>query len=269
LPLKKPEIYALVGGIRKKSMPTSEVIVQEALKELGLTKASLINPTGKTPDDILKNFNLYLRSAFEKSLEVLEKYESQVYPKALRELCNLRSNTLNTIETTNTKMPFTGKVGEALEMLYPDLWHIFLSRSNSRKQRGGKDFEEQLGQLLRLAGVPFDKQIRKYHSDFMLPSATAFNRDRTRCILLSAKRTLRERWQTVVNEIYETRCPNAFLCTADEAINQSVINRLREYNIHLVVWDKPKQEKFKDEPVVVGYSQLANLEISTFRKYWV
>lgn len=250
-------------------MPTSEVIVQQALNELGLTKASSINPSGKTPDDILKNFNPYLRSAFEKSLDVLEKYESQVYPKALHQLSALRSNNLNMIEAANPKMPFAEKVGESLEMLYPDLWHVFLSRSNSRKQRGGKDFEEQLGQLLRLADIPFDKQIRKYHSDFMLPSVTAFNKDRTRSILISAKRTLRERWQTVVNEIYETRCPNAFLCTADEAINQSVINRLREYNIHLVIWDQPKQEKFNDEPVVVGYSQLANLEIMTFRKYWV
>lgn len=269
MPLKKPEVYALVGEIRKKLMPTSEVIVQQALKELGLTKTSLINPTGKTPDEILKNFDPYLRAAFEKSLDVLEKYESEVYPKALRELCTLRSNNLNMIETANMNMPFTDKVGEALDVLYPDLWHIFLSRSNSRKQRGGKDFEEQLGQLLRIADIPFDKQIRKYHSDFMLPSATAFNRDKTRSILLSAKRTLRERWQNVVEEIYETKCPNAFLCTADEAIAQSVINRLRDHNAHLVVWDKLKQEKFKDESIVVGYSQLANLEITTFRKYWI
>lgn len=268
MPPKKPEVYALVGEIRKKLMPTSEVIVQQALTELGLTKASSINLAGKTSDDILKNFNAYLRGVFEKSLEVLEKYEFLVYPKALQQLAILRSNNLNLIETSNPNMSFAEKVGESLQLLYPDLWHVFLSRSNSRKQRGGKDFEEQLGQLLKIADIPFDKQIRKFHSDFMLPSATTFKKDRTRSILISAKRTLRERWQTVVNEIYETRCPNAFLCTADDAIAQSVINRLREYNIHLVVWDNIKQEKFNDKPVVVGYSQLANLEITTFRKYW-
>lgn len=268
MPLEKPEIYVLVGEIRKKAMPTSEVIVKTALSELGLTRASAINPSGKAPEDILENFNVYLRDVFDKALEVLEKFESQVYPKALRELCNLRANNLNIIETSNTQMPFVNKVAEALDMLYPDLWHVLLSRSQSRKQRGGKDFEEQLGQLLKLADIPFDKQTRKYHSDFILPSTEAFARDRTRCFLLSAKRTLRERWQTVVNEIYETRCPNAFLCTTDEEVNQSVIDRLRQYNIHLVIWDKPKQEKFKDEPVVLGYTQLANLEIQTFRKYW-
>ena len=75
MPPKKPEVYALVGEIRKKLMPTSEVIVQQALTELGLTKASSINLAGKTSDDILKNFNAYLRGVFEKSLEVLEKYE--------------------------------------------------------------------------------------------------------------------------------------------------------------------------------------------------
>ena len=242
--------------------------MQQALNELGLTKASSVNPTGKSPDDVLKNFNLYLRAAFEKSLDVLEKYEFQVYPKALHQLSILRSNNLNVIETANPKMPFAEKVGESLELLYPDLWHVFLSRSNSRKQRGGKDFEAQLGQLLTLADIPFDKQIRTYHSDFMLPSAAAFNRDKTRSILLSAKRTLRERWQNVVEEIYETKCPNAFLCTADETIAQSIINRLRDHNAHLVVWDNLKHEKFNDESIVVGYSQLANLEIPTFKKYW-
>ncbi len=72
-----------------------------------------------------------------------------------------------------------------------------------------------------------------------------------------------------MEEIYETKCPNAFLCTADEAVAPSIIIRLREHNAHIVVWDRIKEEKFKDEPIVVGYSQLANLEIPTFRNYWV
>ena len=265
---QKREVYALVGQIRNKLMPSSEVIVQKALMELGLTKVSNLNPDGKTPEDILKNFDHYLRAVFEKALEVLEGYEAKVYPEALRELSTLRANHLNRIEVSNPQETFPNKVGEALTVLYPDLWHVFLSRSNSRKQRGGKDFEEQLGQLLKLADVPFDKQLRKFHSDFMLPSASMFQRDRTRSILLSAKRTLRERWQTVVNEIYETRCPNAFLCTADEQIPQSVIDRLRQYNLHLVIWNKTKELKYPKEPVVLGYTQLANLEIQTFRKYW-
>jgi hypothetical protein len=263
------ELYALIGKIRKQSIPTSEIIVEQTLKELGLTKSTPINQAGKTPVDIIAHFNDYLYLAFGKSLEVLEKYESKVYPKILRELCVLRSKNLELIEEAEKGMSFPSKVASSLEMLYPDLWCVFLSRSNSRKQRGGKDFEQQIGQLLKLANIPFDKQIRKYHSDFMLPSAKAFERDRTRCILISAKRTLRERWQNVVNEIYETRCPNAFLCTSDEEINQSVIDRLREYNIHLVVWDKSKEEKFKNEPTVAGYTQLANLEIETFKRYWV
>ncbi len=265
---QKSEVYALVGEIRNKIMPSSEVIVQKALFELGLTKVSDLNPNGKTPEDVLENFNRYLRAVFEKALEVLEDYEAKVYPEALRQLCMLRAKDLNRVERSNPQKPFQNKVGEALNMLYPDLWHVFLSRSNSRKQRGGKDFEEQLCQLLKLSDVPFDKQLRKYHSDFMLPSASMFHKDRTRSILISAKRTLRERWQTVVNEIYETRCPNAYLCTADEQIQQSVIDRLRQYNLHLVIWDETKQQRYLNEPVVLGYTQLANLEIQTFRKFW-
>ncbi len=266
--VEESEVYPLVREIRKKWLPTSEVIVRQALSELGLTRANVLNQNGKTPEEVIKNFNSYLRAVFDKALEVLEVYEAQVYPKALRALCELRATKINEIEKQNAGATFNVKVGDAFEMMYTDLWHLFLSRSNSRKQRGGKDFEEQLGQLLRLADVPFDKQIRKYHSDFMLPSANAFNNDRTRCILLSAKRTLRERWQTVVNEIYETRCPSAFLCTADEEIVDSVISRLKDYNIHIVVWDAVKAAKFSENPLVVGYSQLADKEIQTLRQYW-
>lgn len=265
--MPKSEIYALVGKVRDKTIPGSDVIVRTALAELGLTGAFTLTPGGKSPDDVLKNFDAYLRQVFEKSLVVLERFEAQCYPQVLRELAKLRADKLNAIERGRQR-PLSDKVADALDVLYPDLWQVFLSRSNSRKQRGGKDFEEQLGQLLAIAEVPFDPQIKTFHSDFILPSIEFFNRDKTRAMLISAKRTLRERWQNLVNEIYETRCPNAYLATADEAISKEVIDRMRRYNLHLVVWDSVKAEKFATEPVVLGFTQLANEEIATFRPRW-
>ncbi len=268
MPPEEIDVYKLVGEVRGKLMPKSEVIVRTAFAELGLTGASTLDPKSKAPEDILKHFDSYLNQAFVKSLEVLERFEGEVYPTVLRELAKRRAGTLDKIEASGGKRAFSLKVGDALDTLYPDLWKVFLSRSNSRKQRGGKDFEEQLGQLLALAGVPFDPQIKTFHSDFILPSTAFFRKDKSRAMLISAKRTLRERWQNLVNEIYETRCPNAYLCTTDEAMSAEVIERMRKYNLRLVVWDKVKAAKFKDEPVVLGYSQLANDEIPAFKPRW-
>src|ERR1700722_17412725 len=107
-------------------MPKSEVIVRTALAELGLTGASTLDSKGKSPDDILKNFNSYLNQAFVKSLVVLERFEGKVYPIVLRELARRRFAILNPIEISGGK-EFSAKVGDALDKLYPDLWKVFLS----------------------------------------------------------------------------------------------------------------------------------------------
>ncbi|MDV3278388.1 MAG: hypothetical protein LYZ69_08000 [Nitrososphaerales archaeon] len=49
MPTEELDVYALVGGIRDKMMPKSEVIVRTALAELGLTGASTLDPKGKAP----------------------------------------------------------------------------------------------------------------------------------------------------------------------------------------------------------------------------
>jgi len=119
--------------------------------------------------------------------------------------------------------------------------------------------------------MPFEEQTKEYHTDFVFPSLQFFKRDRTRSIVFSVKRTLRERWQEVVDELHHTNCPNVYLATADEAnkISQSThIDGLRRYNMHLVVWDNVKREKFQNEPVVRDYTEFATIDVPTFRGFW-
>ena len=56
---------------------------------------------------------------------------------------------------------FRAGVLHLMRSWYPHLRRCFLSISQSRKSRGGKDFELQIEGLLTLAGLPFDRQIRK------------------------------------------------------------------------------------------------------------
>lgn len=89
--------------------------------------------------------------------------------------------------------------------------------------------------------------------------------------MLSAKRTLRERWREVVEELYNTRSPNVYLATADslKGISQEKVEQIKQYNVHLLVWDDIKATKFMNEPMVLGYSDFANKEILVFRNYWL
>jgi hypothetical protein len=255
-------IYQLVRRARDERMPPSEKIVAEAAKALGLAPGTV------NPQSVLNSFNDTLYRLFVKTLEVLERYEEIVYSQAVMpELVTMRSGLLKDVAGTNN----TELVSKALQLLYPDLWKVFLSRSQSRKQRGGQDFQDQIKTMFQLTGIPFVEQTREYHTDFVIPSQTFYDQDRTRAIIFSVKRTLRERWQEVVEELYHTRCPNVYLATADDTnkiSQQTHIAGLRRYNMHLVVWDQVKQTKFLNEPAVKSYTDFATHEIPTLRSFW-
>jgi len=120
-----------------------------------------------------------------------------------------------------------------------------------------------------MAGFPYQKLRRTSRVDFMMPNDEFFQHNPTASVIVSAKRTLRERWREVVEELYEMRCPNIFLATADEKISQEKVKRIcRDYRIHLVVWDHIKAENFPREPLVIDYSELASQRLPLIESYW-
>jgi len=163
---------------RRKSMPSSKQVVEEALSKLG---QNLSNQRF-----VRSNFDRLLRKLFEKTLHVLEEHEQRVDIQILQEI-------------------FNPQKGRGRLQIKPDLYRLlrdyFLSVSQSRKQRGGKDFELQVQTLLEKAGVPFVCQPKKERVDLILPNDELWKRDRARAVLISIKRTLRERWRQVVDEL--------------------------------------------------------------------
>ncbi len=249
-------------------MPSSKEVVKETFGELGLKADTSLVP-GITPNDALSNFNDYLRRVFDHTLTVLERYEDRVYPLVLRELPKLRSSEMSRINRKSRT--FVEQIGDVLEVLYPDVWKVMLSRSQSRKTRGGKDWEHQIAQMLELSRIPYDMQEAKWRTDFMIPSAKAFDRDRTKSILLSAKRTLRERWRQVAEELFRTKATNAYLAVAEEKgkITLSKVDEIWEHNVHLLVWDDIKRDKFSRHPGVMDYTTFAEVEVPALRRHWV
>ena len=204
----------------------------------------------------------------------LERYERPTYSRsAIAELVQLRKADIKEAhrimqEKGGDAEAFTGAVQALIEQWYYHFRQLFLSVSQSRKTRGGTDFELQLGELLRLADFPFEAQHRRYRVDFMLPSYEHYEKDRSQCVLLSAKRTLRERWQQVVDELHKMNCPNVFLATTDEKISTSKVRDIAERNIKLVVFDGVKATLFPNEGWVVSYSYMANTALPQWQTFW-
>lgn len=265
----QPRAFAdAIRRIRRQQMPSSDQIVAEAFGELRVTSGSL------SSEDVRAGFNRLLREVWQKTLEVLERYEEPAYGgAAVAALTGLHAEDLR---NARRLMKAYGDDAAALEIVvqrlfkkwYPELRTLFLSVSQSRKSRGGKDFELQIGRLLNLMDVSYEPTDATYRVDFMIPSYEHYQRNRNQCIVVSAKRTLRERWQEVVDELHKMNCPNVYLATADEQISEDKKNDIWRRNIYLVVWDEVKARSFAADDSVVSYTQLANVIIPHFAPFW-
>jgi hypothetical protein len=259
----KKDVSKLMSNVRKKGLPSSEVIVEETFEKLEYTPEKL------TPQYVKENFNKMLNEVWVKTLVVLEDYEEKVYPlNVIDSLMELKSDFVEESKNIAQTKGFKAATKHLFSSLYPYLREIFLSISQSRKTRGGRDFELQFGKLLQLMNVPYQKIKRTYRVDFMIPSDDMFHRNPTAAAIASAKRTLRERWREVVEELHDMRSPNIFLVTADKKVSKGHVNSIcGNYRIHLVVWDEVK-EKYNKEPLVLGYTQWASERIPILQQFW-
>ena len=227
--------------VREKGrLPSSDVIVGETFERLGLVVGTV------TPDDVLTHFNHYLHDVWTETLVTLEKYEEKSYSEGIpREFIQEFPEDFEAAATVSDRDGFKEGFVTVFGRLYPMLRRSFLSVSQSRMTRGGRDFELQIERLLTLAEVPFHKQEIENRTDLILPDLTTHQRNRTLSAVVSVKRTLRERWAEVAEELFNLRSPNVFLLTADKNVTQNHVNRIcGQYNIHLVVWDEVKERKF-------------------------
>jgi hypothetical protein len=255
----------LMQRVRERGqLPSSKEIIDETFEELGYV------PDTISPDEVMANFNSILREAWEHALVVLERHEERVYATGItRELSEEYPDDIEEANRVAEDEGFLAGVTRLLESWYPMLRRAFLSVSQSRKQRGGKDFELQIEKLLDLAEVPYFKQEPRYRTDLILPDLETFERNKTIAVIVSVKRTLRERWAEVAEELFNLRSPNVFLFTADENVTGTHVERIcGQYNIHLVVWDHVKAERYPGEPLVLGYTEWANERLAVLRQYW-
>ena len=256
------QISALMRRVRDHGqLPGSEQIVAETFELLGYVPGTL------APDEVLSGFDELLRHVWRETLHVLERHEERSYAEGIpRELIRAYPDSVAEAREISEAEGFAAGVQRLLSLWYPQLRRCFLSVSQSRKTRGGKDFELQLERLLTLAEVPHESQERQNRTDLVLPGVAAFERNRNEAMVVSVKRTLRERWREVAEELFNLRAPNVYLLTADESATTGHVEGIcGRYNIYLVVWDHVKRDRFASEPLVLGYTEWATDRVAQMR----
>ena len=207
---------------------------------------------------------------FIETLPTLEGYEERTYAEGIpRALMWEYPEITSEAEDMAARQGFREGVAYMFQHMYPMLRRAFQSVDQSRKARGGKDFELQIEGLLSLAHIPFTRQDIRSRTDLILPSRKVFDMDRSVSMVVSVKRTFRERWREVVEELNNLQAPNVFLFTAEEKVSPSVVRRAcGDLGIHIVVWDEVKENQFPNEPLVLGYTQWADERLRFLMREW-
>jgi hypothetical protein len=261
----KARTQALMRRVRQSGgLPTSHEIVSAAFTRLGCDEGSI------APAEVLTRFNELLHRVWLETLLVLEAHETRSYAEGIpRELMENYPDDLRAAEAVASTSGFRAGALRLFEAWYPSLRECFLSVSQSRKSRGGRDFELQIERLLDLAAVPYEPQETENRTDLVLPDMATHQSNRRISMVVSVKRTLRERWQEVAEELFNLRSPNVFLFTADEGVTSKHAERIcGDYNIHLVVWDHVKASRFAADAGVLSYTEWATDELPALRVRW-
>lgn len=170
--------------------------------------------------------------------------------------------------------------GEYAGRIFPYLYALSLSNTQSRRSRAGKTFEAIIYKLYNLLDYDFDSQNkvgRKIFSDVglgkkvdsILPGIDKFNKRRNKTIIGTMKTSLRERWQEVAEEIERTKIPEIHLLTADEDISPGKAAEMSKHNIVIVTYSwVANSPKLNDARNIVSFEEYFFEEIPNILEYW-
>lgn len=211
-------------------------------------------------------------------LETLREGSWNSYLPREREFVSLMLNSLINPETIDN-LSSRDAVSHFIET-YPDyMYQLSLSVTNSRRSRTGKEFESIIELILMGAGIPMDTQgnigRRQFADrglgklvDVVSPGVVEYYIDRGDVVLISAKTTLRERWQEVPEEMDRTGAGIMYLATLDENISDAVLQTLYDNRIRVTTTRAIKEERYPHNDRVLDFENLIIRCLQTYSNHW-
>ena len=269
---------------RKRIIKDSFVYLAEAAKKIGLSLDTLNADVDAVIRDLRStSYNLYLID------------EANFHSEIARHLTNQRDLPKNimraVIKPILARKDFPNMTAEALTQhlgdaagqyvgrIFPYLYVLSLSTTQSRRSRAGTEFELILKTVLDLLGYPCEAQSQIGSSrfaevrlgksvDLLVPGIEGYRTDPQECAVITAKTTLRERWTQVAEELQRTNVPRIYLVTPDDQITSDVLERLHLYKITLVVPNILKNTQFETDKLVHSFSTFFMRDIPHIIDYW-
>lgn len=170
--------------------------------------------------------------------------------------------------------------GEYAGRVFPYIYRLSLSNTQSRRSRAGATFEYIIYYLYDILGYDYDSQKkvgRKLFDknglgkkvDSIMPSIDAYAQRRNKTIIGTMKTSLRERWQEVAEEIERTKIPEIHLLTVDEDISLNKAKEMAQHNIIIVTYEwVSNSDKLKEMKNITSFEEYFFEELPVIYKYW-
>ena len=210
-----------------------------------------------------------IETAIESFLKAGEE-ERRKYPNLSRLILQVQTQIIRNSDPIETLI----EISKPLAHFYKLLMESF---AQSRKTRAGGSAQYHIEFILDELGYKglYERQrILNGTVDFLFPSFEMWQKDRRRCTVLSIKRTLRERYKQVFEELSATRGLVLYLLStqteseAQKDITQEKAQRLNEQNVYLIVRDVIKQGRFPQEANVLGFTDFFCKELPRLKERW-
>ena len=190
-----------------KGVPSTQDVLGEVVRVLGLERVP--------PAELAKDFDVVLEKMMTEGLRCLQKHQAGV----TRRLIDLYLQT----EPRDPELALT-LIGKG-----------FISMGNQRKKRAGVHMEKCVKWILDRCHVPNEEAAAiSGQSDLVVPNAKLLKSHPERVLVLEFKRTIRERWKEVRDEIARTGL-KVWLLTLDDYISDNLVRLMARGNITLYV----------------------------------
>ncbi len=270
--------------VRSRVVPSGTRLAEEARERVFQRRWAGSEPRDEELQKIADEFFCDL---VDTEYQVYLDYEDQCIAKAIpialtKEAAHRYPATVHMVRSAvdaiaQSEVPVTERLTRAVHILRPFFKLFEQSLAQGRMTRAGGSAQQHFEYLLvRLgyAGQFETQRVLNGKVDFLFPSSTAWTIDRQRCIILSVKRSLRERYKQVFEELGITGGLSVYLLvtqTLDEArkdLTTSKIDQLSNQNIYLVVRDVVKNTLFPTAHRVLGLTQFLFRELPVRQQIW-
>lgn len=271
----------LIKDHRKKYIRTSDEIIDDVLKNAPCFLADIHNK--KVSESIAKlreaAWESYLTDEVNFNIHLIQSlYDHLDTPRSI--LDSIVNNEITQLSKNQLLSEVKNICGEYAGRIFPYIYKISLSTTNSRRSRAGKTFESIIYHVYTILNYEFDAQNkvgRKTFADLglgkkvdsILPNIQCYKERRNKTIIGTMKTSLRERWQEVAEEIERTKVPEIHLLTVDENISISKAKEMANHNIIVVTYDWiANSEKLSTMKNIISFEEYLFEEIPAIINFW-